>query len=463
MRRYEDVTLPPGDPRTVARQAASALIMREPLETLAPFLTKDSREKLAGASSRILSGVVSATSTLDEDSLNPSVRDGFVSVLDLEMEGNEQAGYRIEVSDPGGAVLSNRMYVVREDAQYRVLTLAENAPALAGHALSHVDQNDIEGIRLLLDWAYDEIRGVEADSVSQANEAFLALSRQWLDPSKVNARVLGTAAASIMSAFPEYAQAALPALETARQTTKDATEQAAIELAQATAFFNLKRYEESLAITQRLLQANPNGSARLLLFANLFELSRFEELKVAIRERPARPTGLFDIIGQVLAQGKDAESLRRLASVEMRQGNFAVAESLLRELSQDRNVKPADLNRLAWVSLFRGTVTDEDVSTAMRAVDSSENKYSPALQTLAALHVEKGMTNDAKELLFQSIVLQGDQGPSSTDWYVFGRMYEQLGEREAAIAAYNKVAGGTAPQDPSSAYALAQRRLKALQ
>jgi hypothetical protein len=54
--------------------------------------------------------------------------------------------------------------------------------------------------------------------------------------------------------------------------------------------------------------------------------------------------------------------------------------------------------------------------------------------------------------------------PDSNFWYAFGRIAEQAGERELALADYARV---TIPKNalelPGSSYQLAQIRLKALQ
>jgi hypothetical protein len=54
--------------------------------------------------------------------------------------------------------------------------------------------------------------------------------------------------------------------------------------------------------------------------------------------------------------------------------------------------------------------------------------------------------------------------PDSNFWYAFGRVAEQAGEHDSALADYARV---TIPKDPLnlpvSAYYLAQIRLKALQ
>jgi predicted TPR repeat methyltransferase len=54
--------------------------------------------------------------------------------------------------------------------------------------------------------------------------------------------------------------------------------------------------------------------------------------------------------------------------------------------------------------------------------------------------------------------------PDSNFWYAFGRVAEQAGERDLALADYKRVTIPQNPLDvPGSSYHLAQIRLKALQ
>jgi hypothetical protein len=52
--------------------------------------------------------------------------------------------------------------------------------------------------------------------------------------------------------------------------------------------------------------------------------------------------------------------------------------------------------------------------------------------------------------------------PDGVDWYVFGRIFEQLGLRDDAIAAYQRVAKAKPPSFLPSSYDFTQRRLKAV-
>lgn len=164
-------------------------------------------------------------------------------------------------------------------------------------------------------------------------------------------------------------------------------------------------------------------------------------------------TALFGISG-------DVETSRRLAQVETMQGNFAAAESLLRQIVATSN-RVDDHNGLAWLSLFRGNVTDSDIAAASRAVALGRNSDYPSLHTLAALYAETGKTAEALQIIHQAMAANGSEEMSSSDWYVLGRIYEQLGEQEASVNAYQRVVQPKEPA-PTADYALAQRRLRAM-
>jgi hypothetical protein len=87
----------------------------------------------------------------------------------------------------------------------------------------------------------------------------------------------------------------------------------------------------------------------------------------------------------------------------------------------------------------------------------------PALHTLGCAYAEIGKTREAREVLLQSMAARNIDEPTDDFWYAFGRIAEQYGERDIALADYAKV---KPPEDASliyqSSYELAQRRMKAL-
>ena len=66
-------------------------------------------------------------------------------------------------------------------------------------------------------------------------------------------------------------------------------------------------------------------------------------------------------------------------------------------------------------------------------------------------------------MLVQAMDLENLDEPDGPFWYAFGRVAEQYGEREAALANYERVTKPKkAVQIPSSSYRLAQERMKGL-
>jgi len=89
---------------------------------------------------------------------------------------------------------------------------------------------------------------------------------------------------------------------------------------------------------------------------------------------------------------------------------------------------------------------------------------SPAiLHTLACLYAETGKTKEAHDLLLRAMDELNLDEPNDDYWYAFGRIAEQLGELDVAIADYRKLEKPKiAMAIPTSTYQLAQNRLNAM-
>jgi tetratricopeptide (TPR) repeat protein len=123
---------------------------------------------------------------------------------------------------------------------------------------------------------------------------------------------------------------------------------------------------------------------------------------------------------------------------------------------------PGDYNNVAWYALSAPAITQEAVENAQKAVSMSSS--TPAyIHTLATLYAEQGKTSEAKAAIWEAIDAAGAREPRSHDVYVLGRIAEEYGIREAAIAAYRRVEKEpTAEEDDLSTWSLAQKRLKRL-
>src|SRR5678816_2773611 len=118
------------------------------------------------------------------------------------------------------------------------------------------------------------------------------------------------------------------------------------------------------------------------------------------------------------------------------------------------------LNYVAWQRL--GTTGDLSAALelARKAVDRAPREGG-VMNTLAALEAEAGELGPAIDDNRKAMALRNATEPTADDWYVAGRIDEQLGLTADAIAVYKRV---TKPRGDLlvSAYGLAQRRLAAL-
>jgi hypothetical protein len=113
-------------------------------------------------------------------------------------------------------------------------------------------------------------------------------------------------------------------------------------------------------------------------------------------------------------------------------------------------------NEAAWVRVITGLELAAGLSYADRAVALED--VESTRNTRAAVRAELGQLEPAIEDLHHSFALH--RTVLNEDWYVYGRIYEQAGLLGDAIAAYQRM---TPVASATSTYALAQRRLSALQ
>ncbi len=120
------------------------------------------------------------------------------------------------------------------------------------------------------------------------------------------------------------------------------------------------------------------------------------------------------------------------------------------------------LNNIAWYALFTGKVDQADIDTAIKSTQLAKDDPS-ILHTLACLYAEEGKTKEAHDLLLRGMDDMNLDEPNDAYWFAFGRIAEQYGEREIALADYRKLEKPKQPLAiPTSTWRLAQIRLKAM-
>lgn len=122
----------------------------------------------------------------------------------------------------------------------------------------------------------------------------------------------------------------------------------------------------------------------------------------------------------------------------------------------------SDKNQSAWYALFTGTVSGDDVQTALAAAQANQNDGS-VLHTLGCLYAEVGKTKEAREVLVRAMDLGNLDEPNDAFWYAFGRLAEQYGETDVARAVYERVSKpAKREQIPGSPFRLSQTRMNAI-
>jgi tetratricopeptide (TPR) repeat protein len=118
------------------------------------------------------------------------------------------------------------------------------------------------------------------------------------------------------------------------------------------------------------------------------------------------------------------------------------------------------LNDAAWMQLIANIDVPDALAKAQQAVQQFP-KAGAVHHTVASLEAEVGDLRSAAKQLREAVQLGRDRAIESSDWYVIGRIAEQVGYRADALAAYHRVTPEPHAELPSS-YDLAQRRLAVL-
>jgi predicted Zn-dependent protease len=158
----------------------------------------------------------------------------------------------------------------------------------------------------------------------------------------------------------------------------------------------------------------------------------------------------------------DDDALWRKMDIEFDRGNIATARGWAQKLVDQGKESAHLLNTSSWFALFTGKVDDADIAMAIKATQLAKDNAA-ILHTLACLYAEAGKTKEAHDLLLRGMDDLNLDEPNEDYWYAFGRIAEQYGEREIAIADYRKLEKPKEVMDiPESTWRLAQMRLKAL-
>lgn len=311
-----------------------------------------------------------------------------------------------------------------------------------------VKDGEVEAARRWLDWTREEIGGANDDR-PYAEHPFVRFWKKGANDT--SAATFELAIAALNASGPtEQAELAIPVLLQARQNAA-AEQQLNLDVALMSAYGRTENAEKLLEVSERLLAGRPDSDAALGgATSALARLGRFDEASALIQKRLERDP-------------RDPAGARALSDLAGQKSDYEASAKFLQQLVQRGEATAGDYNSLAWLSLFRRPFADASIEDARKAAEMSENSNWPILHTLAAVYAEAGKTLEARQTILRSMDVAGTLDPRSEDWYVFGRIAEEYGERDAAIAAYKRVEKPERNEAmPLSTFLLAEKRLKAI-
>jgi len=437
----------------------SGLALQFVLLTTTPDLTLKTLETLMSKNALI------ATHNMDEDDLKKVLNSGklahrllarlgaspdvtldiLVSSLEPKGEGNDAVGYRETLHVIGGKKIT--LYMVKENGKYRVLDSSENPNAIGLEIQDRIASHDLTAARTLLDWIREEEHLGGGDDPLSGH----AFPRFWTKGQQGDERQMRIAAASILVETKPTAAQGIRILEEVKRSADGEPEKTNIDYALLAGYATVKDYSKLLAISSDLAQRNPES--RHVFLTQEQALHALGNLAEADRLADARLEKFPD----------DPDALRSMIRSAFLREDYKAIWSMNQKVIDSGKAEASDWNQKAWYTLFGTTSDGFDVDSAVRASQLSQNSPN-ILHTLGCLYAETGKTKEAREVLIQSMDLLALDEPNPDYWYAFGRIAEQYGEREVALADYAKV---TKPKEsvnePGSSYQLAQRRIKELQ
>jgi tetratricopeptide (TPR) repeat protein len=437
------------DARVVVQQLLSAFARGAKPEEIRKLFSRDmvlsdSEDELGPTSDA--AAFEALKNRLRIDGLSAAVSmDLVASNVQYQVEGNDKAGWRVKTRMPGSGAASMLMFVTREDGRFVIAATESSAQSIGSNVLRLADAGDLESARMWLNWTREEMSAAGGDDPL----AGMPFPMYWAK-AKQNATLdeIRTAAALLM--IPKKAaERSLPILLEARGKAQTDAAKTAIDEALRGIYGLQEKWESALPIAERLLAAYPDSPSAFSSYATMLALNgRKKEAEALVAKRLERIP-------------RDADALRALSNVATISRDYATAQKLAQQLIDENDPSRNDFNHAAWLALFTGDNHEVAVTHAQQASAGEPSPFLAAsMHTLAALYAETGKSMEARAALLKSMEMRDHLEPDRDDWYVLGRIAENFGARDTALAAYKKVTKASTPG--ASSWELAEKRLSVL-
>jgi len=364
----------------------------------------------------------------------------FAASRERRQEGDPRWG--VWIRTPG---VDNALFAVPRDGKFRLLLSGNDwSAALAREAGRRLDKHDLDGGRYLLGKLAEQPATATADdplSVSPFTVLWQTGDRQ--DEHQLRLMAL------VAEDSPARDRELLPLVETCivkqSGSLRDVCERVSVNL-----LWRLDRKADAQKAMEQLAVRFPGSRIAQLRLAGLFTAGKEWDNATAILKK------------MLQTKPDDDEVLFQLHNILLAKDQLGQALDLLgKGLATGRK---SDLfhNNIAWTMLYLPTVDERALEHARQAVSLTQRRRSDSLHTLATVLAELGRPEEARQTLLEMFEVDGIEIPRSIDWYIIGRIAEEYGERQTALAAYRKVERPD-PSNPLTTFRLAERRIRILE
>jgi tetratricopeptide (TPR) repeat protein len=370
------------------------------------------------------------------------------SMLEVQQDGDDQTGYRLRMRMLGTPAATEDMFlfVRRENGRWLIRGASRGEELTGDTVLSMVAKGELEAGRKWLNWVREDAKGGTSDDPLEGIP-FAALwpkSKATADAEEIRVAAASLATDPFVSARSE------PILIAARDTAKTDAAKAAIDLALVTIYQERKEWPKMLPVTSRLFASHSDSpTAFSTHITALLRNGKAPEATALANQRLERLPN-------------DRDAVRALALSAAEAGDYKAAQQYAVKVADELRPKHEDFALAAWVALFTDQQLDRAIEHAQHASKDTEDEKEEDVQSLhvlAALYAATGKSIEARTALLKSIDEDHRGTLRSDDWYILGRIAENYGVEDFAIAAYRKV---EKDQSVASVSELAQRRLAGL-
>lgn len=444
VRPHAEVRFDPKDPRSPALELMRAVTSRATPEQLLALMSTAQRETTSRE------GILETLDELKGQFLVSGLprdvtADLGLSLAELGQEGDERRGYQIHLRGQGATPVT--LFVAKQGAGYALVGVS--LEDLGREALWKASHGNLVEARAWLDLALERVAPPRADDALSGH----ALYQLWKRGTEGSVEDIQAAAFALLD--PSKAGDGFLA------KVKGVTEAARAEPRRSA----LRRVLLYVAVGKKDW-ALARELSRLLLEAHPDSLSGKQARAHVLAGAGQYDEALAFLDGELAVHPSERELLFAKTSILHQAGRFAEAEAALLERARAGNASSVELNNLAWNQVLQEKVTAKTLEWVRAALQGSSAGTYAHLHTLAAALAEIGRTAEARETILKAISQGRKRVPQPSDWYVFGRVAEQLGELGDAKVCYEKALetrdDKEAPLAKDSTAALAERRLRAL-